>query len=52
MYKRQDINSLKRYKDDVREVNTGYEGGVGLENYNDIKEGDIIEAFVMKEVER
>ncbi len=47
-----DINSLKRYKDDVREVNTGYEGGVGLENYNDIKEGDIIEAFVMKEVER
>ncbi len=47
-----DINSLKRFKDDVREVNTGYEGGVGLENYNDIKEGDIIEAFIMKEIER
>lgn len=47
-----DINSLKRFKDDVREVNTGYEGGVGLENYNDVKEGDVIEAFVMKEIER
>ncbi|MDO5717540.1 MAG: translation initiation factor IF-2 [Tissierellia bacterium] len=47
-----DINSLKRFKDDVREVNTGYEGGVGLENYNDLKEGDILEAFIMKEVKR
>ena len=42
------IFSLKRYKDDVREVNQGYECGIGIENYNDIKEGDIIEAFKME----
>ncbi len=35
------VSSLKRFKDDVREVLTGYEGGLGLENYNDIKEGDV-----------
>ncbi|MCL2123899.1 MAG: translation initiation factor IF-2, partial [Desulfovibrionaceae bacterium] len=39
------ISSLKRFKDDVREVLKGYECGVGLENFNDIKVGDIIEAF-------
>ncbi|NLP29865.1 MAG: translation initiation factor IF-2 [Clostridiales bacterium] len=46
------ISSLKRFKDDVREVMQGYECGVGIENYNDIKEGDIIEAFKMEEIER
>ena len=45
-------NSLKRFKDDVREVNTGYECGIGIENYNDIKEGDILEFFRLKEIER
>ena len=38
------LDSLKRFKDDVREVASGYECGIGLENYNDIKTGDIIEA--------
>ena len=46
------ISSLKRFKDDVREVADGYECGVGLEKFNDIKEGDILEAFIMEEVER
>lgn len=46
------IDSLKRYKDDVREVAQGYECGISLDKYNDIKEGDIIEAFVMETVER
>ncbi|PKL47392.1 MAG: translation initiation factor IF-2 [Candidatus Riflebacteria bacterium HGW-Riflebacteria-2] len=45
-------NSLKRFKDDIREVNTGYECGIGIENYNDIKEGDILEFFKLKEIER
>ena len=45
-----DISSLKRFKDDTRELATGYEGGLGIENYNDIKEGDVIESFIMKEV--
>ncbi|NLY54264.1 MAG: translation initiation factor IF-2 [Firmicutes bacterium] len=44
------IESLKRFKDDVREVVAGYECGIGLEGYNDIKEGDIIETFTMEEV--
>jgi translation initiation factor IF-2 len=43
------ISSLKRFKDDVREVLTGYECGVGLENFNDIKIGDVIEAFEIVE---
>lgn len=47
-----EIASLKRFKDDVKEVAQGYECGIGIENYNDIKEGDIIEAFVMEEVAR
>ena len=46
------ISSLRRFKDDVREVNEGYECGVGLDKFNDIKEGDILEAFIMEEVER
>ena len=46
------ISSLKRFKDDVREVLSGYEGGLGLENYNDVKEGDILEAYILKEVKR
>lgn len=46
------ISSLKRFKDDAKEVNAGYECGIGIENYNDIKEGDIIEAFKMEEIER
>lgn len=46
------ISSLKRFKDDVREVAQGYECGIGIENYNDIKEGDIIECFTMEEIDR
>ena len=46
------IASLKRFKDDAREVNQGYECGIGIENYNDIKEGDIIECFTMEEIAR
>ena len=46
------ISSLRRFKDDVKEVAEGYECGVGLEKFNDIKEGDILEAFVMEEVAR
>lgn len=46
------IDSLKRFKEDVREVSHGYECGIGLENFNDIKEGDIIEACVMQEIPR
>ena len=46
------ISSLKRYKDDAKEVNQGYECGLGIENYNDVKIGDIIECFHMVEVER
>ena len=46
------ISSLKRFKDDAREVAQGYECGIGLDKFNDIKEGDILEAFIMEEVER
>ena len=46
------ISSLRRFKDDVKEVQQGYECGIGLEKFNDIKEGDILEAFVMEEVAR
>ncbi|SHO48889.1 translation initiation factor IF-2 [Desulfopila aestuarii] len=45
------ISSLRRFKDDVKEVATGYECGIGVENFNDIKVGDHLEAFVMREVE-
>lgn len=46
------LSSLKRFKDDVREVASGYECGLTIERFNDIKEGDIIEAYTMEEVER
>ena len=46
------LASLKRFKDDAKEVAQGYECGVSIERFNDIKEGDIIEAFVMEEVKR
>lgn len=45
------LQSLRRVKDDVKEVSQGYECGVGLERYNDIKEGDVIESFVMEQIE-
>ncbi|MFB5281484.1 translation initiation factor IF-2 [Peribacillus sp. Hz7] len=47
-----EIDALKRFKDDVKEVATNYECGITIKNYNDIKEGDIIEAYVMEEIER
>ncbi len=43
------ISSLRRFKDDVKEVQTGFECGIGLDKFNDIKEGDIFEAFIMEE---
>jgi translation initiation factor IF-2 len=46
------ISSLKRFKDDAREVASGFECGIGIENYNDIKVGDIIEAYTKEEVSR
>ena len=46
------LASLKRFKDDVKEVNSGYECGLNIENFNDIKEGDVVECFRMVEVER
>ena len=46
------ISSLKRFKDDVREVAAGFECGIGLEGYNDVKEGDNIEAYLIREVAR
>lgn len=45
-----EISSLRRFKDDAKELATGYEGGLGIERYNDIKVGDIIEAFVINEI--
>ena len=47
-----EIDSLKRFKDDVKEVAEGFECGIGLEKYNDIKENDIIEAFVDEEIKQ
>ena len=44
------LSSLKRFKDDVKEVEKGYECGIGLENFNDIKEGDVIESYELVEV--
>lgn len=46
------LASLKRFKDDAKEVNTGYECGLSVEKFNDIKEGDVIESFSMQAVER
>jgi translation initiation factor IF-2 len=45
-----EISSLRRFKDDVREVATGYECGITLEKFNDVKEGDIIEAYIMEQI--
>lgn len=47
-----ELDSLRRFKDDVKEVAQGYECGLGFVNYNDIKVGDIVEAYIVKEVER
>lgn len=46
------LNSLKRFKDDVKEVAAGYECGMGIQDYNDLKEGDIIESFVMEQIKQ
>ena len=46
------IDSLKRFKDDAKEVASGYECGIGIEKYNDVKENDVIECFIMEEIER
>jgi translation initiation factor IF-2 len=46
------ISSLKRFENDVKEVQSGYECGIGIENYNDIKEGDIIEFYTYREIKR
>ena len=46
------LASLKRFKDDVKEVTKGFECGIQIEKYNDIKEGDIIEVYIMEEVAR
>lgn len=46
------ISSLRRFKDDVREVDAGFECGIGLENFNDIKENDIMEAFTLEKIAR
>ena len=46
------ISSLRRFKDDVREVAEGFECGIGLEGYNDVKEGDLIETFQVQEIAR
>ena len=46
------IASLRRIKDDVKEVSAGYDCGIGLENYNDIRENDVIEAYIVEEVKQ
>ena len=46
------LASLKRFKDDAKEVTKGFECGIQIENYNDVKEGDIIEAYILEEVKR
>jgi translation initiation factor IF-2 len=47
-----DISSLKRFKNDVKEVKEGYECGVGIEDYNDLKVGDVMEVYEYEEVKR
>ncbi len=47
-----ELDTLKRFKDDVKEVSQGYECGITIKNFNDIKEGDVIEAYVMEEIKR
>ena len=46
------LSSLKRFKDDAKEVAEGFECGMSFEKFNDLKEGDVIEAYVMEEIER
>ncbi|MGG0718791.1 translation initiation factor IF-2 [Robertmurraya massiliosenegalensis] len=47
-----EVDALRRFKDDVKEVAQGYECGITIKNFNDVKEGDVIEAYIMEEVER
>ncbi len=47
-----DLASLRRFKDDVKEVNEGYECGMQIEKFNDIRVGDVIECFVMEEIKQ
>lgn len=47
-----ELDTLKRFKDDAKEVTAGYECGLTIKNFNDIKEGDQIEPFIMVEIER
>lgn len=47
-----EIASLKRFKDDVKELATGFEGGLAINNFNDIKEGDLLESYILKEVKK
>ena len=47
-----EIDALKRFKDDAKEVAQGYECGITIKNFNDVKEDDVIEAYIMEEVER
>ena len=47
-----ELASLKHYKDDVKEVGNAQEGGLTIENYNDIKVDDVIEAYIMEEIKR
>lgn len=46
------LSSLKHYKEDVKEMGTGFECGMSLEGYNDIKEGDVVECYIMEEIPR
>ncbi len=46
------VSSLRRFKDDVREVQQGYECGIGLEKFQDIKQGDIFEGYAIEEIKR
>ncbi len=46
------LATLKRFKDDVKEVSKGFECGIQIEDFNDIKEGDIIEVYIMEEIKR
>ena len=46
------LDSLRRFKDDVREVQQGFECGIGMESFNDFKEGDILECYTIEKVRR
>jgi len=47
-----EVGSLRRFKDDVREVQSGFECGIGVANFNDVKAGDVIEAYILVETAR